>query len=77
MSLPDFTGNRVRSYMKLKNTATWVKYLSKAFPAPDVSDDDVSDDNSNDYFDQCSGSFDRTNLRRFQSDLHTKEGKAL
>ena len=77
MSLPDFTGDRVRSYMRLKNTVTWVKYLRKAFPRPDVSHDDVSEDTSNDYFDQCPGSFNRTNLRSFQRVVHTKEGKAL
>merc|ERR1739845_25435 len=53
----------------LRDTATQIKNLARAFPAP-------REDNES-YIDQCPESFDRDRLELFQRKLNSKEGGSL
>ena len=68
-SLPDFTGDRVRAYTELRDIATQIQYLDRAFPP--ARDDNVG------YFDQCPESFSSDRLKKFQSDINSKDGVSM
>ena len=68
VTLPDFTGDRVRAYAGLREIATQIKYFARAFPKPDED---------RDYFSQCHASFNKSNLIRLRHRIHSEKGKRL
>ena len=68
VTLPDFTGDRVRAYAGLREIATQIKYFARAFPKPDED---------RDYFSQCPASFNKSNLNRLRLRIHSEKGKWL
>ena len=64
ITTPDFNGERVEAYVKLKDIASHTRYLVRAFPAAR---------NDEEYFDQCPSSFNRDALKRFQTRCHSSE----
>jgi hypothetical protein len=68
MTFPDFSGDHVRAYLDIKETASYVKYFSCAFPSPKEDGDS---------FYQCPASFSRPKLKAFQNEVHTSSGGKL
>jgi hypothetical protein len=56
--MPDFTGQRVQAYLKLKDISRRVQQLKNAF---------VPSTTNVDYFAQCPATFDKENLKRFMN----------
>ena len=65
---PDFTGERVHSYLKLKNISRRVQELRKTFVPSSTNDT---------YFDQCPDSFNKHKLKQFGKRLESKSAEAL
>ena len=68
ITTPDFTGDRVHSYLRLRNIATHVGYLSRAFPSPAQNET---------YFEQCLVEFNIEALSSFQRKVIGSEGRRL
>ena len=62
VTLPDFTGDRVRSYMDLKETSSYARSLANAFLDPKCKPEDFD---AHAYYAQCPPEFDRNKLRAF------------
>ena len=56
VTLPDFTGDRVASYLRVKDVVTTIKYFGRAFP------DTLANDG---YFKQCPAEFNRYKMSSF------------
>ena len=65
---PDFTGERVRSYIDLRNMASQLVQLSTAFP---------TEKEDTDYFAQCPTSFDKKKLKDFTRRCNNREAQHL
>ena len=77
LATPEFEGKRVDSYIQLRDTASHLTMLARAFPASAMDDD-------NGYFDQCPSNYSQENLRNFGTKLNSskvakllKEAKAF
>ena len=68
ITTPDFTGDRVHSYLRLRDIATHVGCLSRAFPSPEQIET---------YFEQCPAEFNTHALSSFQRKVIVSEGRRL
>ena len=65
---PDFTGQRVQSYIKMKDIARRVQQLKNAF---------IPSSTNVDYFEQCPETFDKEKLAQFVRRFESKLAKEL
>ena len=69
VTTPDFSGERVDSYIRWKNLSKYLGYIKRAFPS--------MDDEKASSFAQCPDAFNQTILKSFCSKCHSDDTKAM
>ena len=73
---PDFTGERVLRYIKLRDIATNLKHFKKTFPSSDEFEDSGKDV-VGDFYDQCPPSFNDINTNASKNTCHELQARQL